>query len=111
MAKVWLSQGTDADFKCSYMLELVMLKAFQGTPSAGRKNYQFVFRSFLRQMSELRDAKTFFTTFYRRTNIPASMDEVPFVLSLSDPTSNTLNRNNIDCLVTAAMSELRRGGG
>ena len=103
MAKVWLREGTDVDFKCSYLLELVMLKAFHQTPSRQKKLYQVVFCSFLQLMTRLADTEIFFTTYYR--SVTEGMN-APFVVSLSDPTSNVLNRTRIDILVAAAASEL-----
>lgn len=108
MAKLWLRDGTELDFKCSYMLELVMLKAWNQARPNDRSSYQSMFHRFLEILSDLHSARIIFTTYYRKSDVPESLTQGHHIISLSDPTVETLRRDNVKALEKAAKDEIIR---
>ena len=108
MAKLWLKDGAKLDFKCSYMLELVMLKAWNEASRADRSSYQPMFYRFLQILTDLHRARIIFTTFYRKRDVPESLTQAHHIISLSDPTSQTLRKENVMALENAAKNEIAR---
>ena len=109
MAKVWARDGARVHDASSYMLELVMLAAYDKTPPKQRGNYQIVFHNFLLKVKSLTQARIFFTK-YIGNGIPAEMlGRTPIVLSLSDPFNNLAgprSAHQVQSLQDAAKKEL-----
>jgi hypothetical protein len=116
MAKLWLRDGTNLNIKCSYMLELIMLKVWHESRHEVNKistqaKYQAMFCTFLQYMADLKHTRVIFRTYYSRKDVPQRLTQGQhYIISVSDPTVNTLSREHIEDLQSAARDELKRSG-
>ena len=76
-----------------------------------RRDYQLMFCRFLQLLADLRHARVVFETFYKHSmNVPERYTQGHHIMSISDPTSQTLSRDHVAALENAAKKELETSG-